>query len=227
MTSSNQPQSNSTFVLLVFGKPTSADLPQASWFRAEDRTMIVAAAQSLKFSVLDVQAASDRSLLDGVHEGVLKGTGRVIVGSVTPAVYKRIEDYAAKATGALAVKGSHDTAARAKASTEQSANIGEEVTATSSTAKASPTAPEKPTPAPKAWVALRVGSHVVAKHWYDGEANGWWIAEITAVEGNDFVIRWLDEPDTPPLKIERKHVAILNPAFDVAREWDRKPSRRG
>jgi hypothetical protein len=69
---------------------------------------------------------------------------------------------------------------------------------------------------------LRVGSHVAAKHWYDGEANGWWIAVITAVEGSDFVIRWLDEPKTPPLKIERKHVAILHPDFDVAREWDRK-----
>jgi hypothetical protein len=228
MTSSNQPQSNSTFVLLVYGKPTSADLPQASWFRAEDRTTVIAAAQSLKFSVLDIQTDGDRALLDGVHEGVLKGTGRVIVGSVTPEVYKRIEDYAAKAPGALAVKGSNDTAARAKALTEQSANIGEEVTTTSSTAKASPTAPEKLTPAPDAWATLRVGSHVAAKYWYsDGQANGWWIAVIAAIEGNDLIIRWPDEPTTPPLKIERKHVAILHPDFDVAREWDRKPPRRG
>ncbi len=68
------------FVLLVFGKPTSADLPQASWFRAEDRAAVVAAAQSLKFSVLNVQADGDRSLLEGVHEGVLKGAGRIVVG---------------------------------------------------------------------------------------------------------------------------------------------------
>jgi hypothetical protein len=223
---SNQTKSTPQVALLVFGKPTSADLPQASWFRAEDRSTVIAAAQSLKFSVLDIQTDGDRSLLDGVHEGVLKGTGRIIVGSVSPEVYKRIEDYAAKGTGALAVKGSNDTAARAKASTEQSTNNGAEGAATSSTAKVRPTAPEKLTPVPDAWAALRVGSHVVAKHWYDGEANGWWIAVITAVEGDDFVIRWLDEPSTPPLKIERKHVALPHPDFDVAREWDRKPPRR-
>jgi hypothetical protein len=227
MTSSNQPKSNPTSVLLVYGKPTSPALPQASWFRVEDRTTIVAAAQSLKFSVLDVQAAGDRSLLDGVHEGVLKGTGRIIVGYVSPEVYKRIEEYVTKASPAPAAVAASEEAARAKASTEQSANDGVQSTATSSTAKAPPTAPDKLTPVPEAWAALRVGSHVVAKHWYDGEANGWWIAEITVVEGNDFVIRWLDEPSTPPLKIERKHVALPHPDFDVAREWDRKPPRRG
>ena len=76
MTSSNQPKPTPQFVLLVFGKPTSADLPQASWFRAEDRATVIAAAQSLKFCVLDIQTDGDRAMLQGVHEGVLKGTGR-------------------------------------------------------------------------------------------------------------------------------------------------------
>jgi hypothetical protein len=57
--------------LLVYGKPTSPDLPQASWFRAEDRRTVIAAAQSLKFSALDIQTDGDRSLLYGVHEGVV------------------------------------------------------------------------------------------------------------------------------------------------------------
>jgi hypothetical protein len=219
---SNQTKSTPQVALLVFGKPTSADLPQASWFRAEDRSTVIAAAQSLKFSVLDIQTDGDRSLLDGVHEGVLKGTGRIIVGSVSPEVYKRIEEYVAKASPAPAAAAASEEAAGAKATREQNTNRGEEGTATSSTAKARPTAPEQLTPVPEAWAALRVGSHVVAKHWYDGEANGWWIAVITAVEGDDFVIRWLDEPSTPPLKIERKHVALPHPDFDVAREWDRK-----
>ncbi|MGO9721185.1 MAG: hypothetical protein ACLPOA_11490 [Methylocella sp.] len=211
--------------LLVYGKPTSPDLPQASWFRAEDRATVVAAAQSLRLSVLEIRTDAEKALTVGVHEGVLKGNGRMIVGSVTPDVYKRIEEYVAKASPAPAAAAASVEATRAKASSEQNTNNGEKGTAASSTGKAPPTVPEKLTPDP--WAALRVGSHVVAKHWYDGEANGWWIAEITAVEGSDFVIRWLDEPNTPPLKIERKHVAILHPDFDVAREWDRKPTRRG
>jgi hypothetical protein len=32
----------------------------------------------------------------------------------------------------------------------------------------------------------------------------------------------LDEFDTKPLKVERKHVAILHPSFNIASEWDRK-----
>ena len=76
---------------------------------------------------------------------------------------------------------------------------------------------------PDPWDGLRVGSHVAGKYWYStGEANGWWIGVITAIDGNDFIIRWPDEPRTPPIKIERKHVAILHPAFDVSREWDQK-----
>jgi hypothetical protein len=205
MTSSNQPKSTPKFVLLVFGKPTSANLPQASWFRAEDRPTVIAAAQSLKLSALDIQTDGDRSLLDGVHEGVLKGTGRMIVGSVTAEVYKRIEEYAAKATGALTAQAPNDTAAAPNSETEQTANIGE-------TGNAAPVASYP-------WDGLRVGSHIVAKHWYSGgEPNGWWIAVITAINGDDFMIRWPDEPGTPALKAERKHVAILNPAFDVNRE---------
>ena len=208
--------------LLVYGKPTSPELPQASWFHAEDRPIVVAASQSLKFSVLEIRTDAERALIVGVHEGVLKGNSRMIVGSVTPEVYKRIEDYVTKALPAPAAASANEEAARAKTSLEQNTNANEKGSATSSTAKAPPTAPDKPT-APDAWAALRVGSHVAAKHWYsDGQANGWWIAVITAIEGNDFIIRWPDEPTTRPLKIERKHVAILHPDFDVAREWDRK-----
>ena len=222
MTNAPQPKPIPIPTLLVYGKPTSPDLPQASWFPAEDRPTVVAAAQSLKFSVLEIRTEAEKALIVGVHEGVLKGNSRMIVGSVTPEVFKRIEDYVAKASPAPAAAATGVEAARAKTSSEQNTNTSEKGSATSSTAKAPPTAPDKPAPAPDPWAALRVGSHVAAKHWYDGEANGWWIAVITAVEGSDFVIRWLDEPKTPPLKIERKHVAILHPDFDVAREWDRR-----
>ncbi len=218
MTSSTPTKATPNPAVLVYGKPTSPDLPQASWFRAEDIPAAKAAALSLQFSVLDIQTEAKKALTLGVHEGVLKGSGRMIVGSVTPEVYKSIEEYVAKASGAPASKATSDGAAGAKSSSEQNTNSGEKGAPAPSNGK-----PDTAPIAPDAWAALRVGSHVAAKYWYsDGEANGWWIAVITAIDGNDFIIRWPDEPRTPPLKVERRHVAILHPDFDVTREWDRK-----
>ena len=44
--------------------------------------------------------------------------------------------------------------------------------------------------------------------------------------GRPAEIVWLDEPSTAQLKIERKHVAILHPSFDIKTEWDRRLTRR-
>jgi hypothetical protein len=114
MTASTQTKSIPIPALLVFGKPTSPDLPQASWFRAEDRLTVIAAAQSLNLSVLDLQTDAERALTLGVAEGVPKSCGRMIVGSVTPEVYKRIEEYVVKAMGAPASKATNDEAAGGK-----------------------------------------------------------------------------------------------------------------
>ena len=64
---------------------------------------------------------------------------------------------------------------------------------------------------------------MVGKYWEsDGEPYGWWLGIIAGIDKTDFIIRWPDDPKTPPLKIERKHVAVLHPAFDVTREWERR-----
>ena len=90
-----------------------------------------------------------------------------------------------------------------------------------------PVAPSTSKPDPvsaiDAWDGLQVGSYVVGKYWENnGEPYGWWLGIIAGIDRNDFVIRWPDDPKTPPLKIERKHVALLHPAFDVTREWERR-----
>lgn len=185
--------------ILVYGTPTSPELTQASWFRAEDKQAAKAAAEALKFSMIDIQTDAEKALTVGVPEGVLKGSGRMIVGSVSSEVYHRIENYVGKVAGAQATpKPINNEAAATKPSSEQTANIDP-------------------------WAALGVGSYAVVKYWgSDGQPNGWWIGIITSIDKNAFIIRWPDEPRTPPLKVERKHVAILHPAFDVAREWDRR-----
>jgi hypothetical protein len=231
--------------VIVYGTPTSPELTQASWFRAEDKEAAKAAAETLKFSVIDIQTEAEKALTLGVHEGVLKGSGRMIVGSVSSEVYRRIEEYARKGSGANAsAKEESIVAAGAKPVSEQTANTATLATAATSSAPATApvTAPDgKPASAanpaapstgkpentsaapPNPWDALRVGSHVIAKYWEkDGSANGWWLAIITAIDKNEFIIRWPDEPKTPPLKIERKHVAVLHSAYDVAHEWQRR-----
>ena len=162
----------------------------------------------------------------------------MIVGSVSAEVYRRIEEYARKASGAEATQKPEPTVAVIPSS-EQNMNISTADTAastskpknaaptstaikpvTASSAASPPGKPEKLAAAPEPWDALRVGARVVAKYWEnDGSPYGWWIAEITGIEKSDFIIRWPDEPKTPPFKIERKHVAILHPAFDVNYEW--------
>src|ERR1700691_2475476 len=97
MTSPNQPKETPIPAVLVYGTPTSPELTQASWFRAEDTQAAKAAAVGLNFSVLELKTDADRAVTLGVHEGVLKGSGRMIVGSVSSEVYRRIEVYARRA----------------------------------------------------------------------------------------------------------------------------------
>jgi hypothetical protein len=239
MTKPDQPKPIPTPALLVYGKPTSPDLPQASWFRAEDRQAVTSAAQTLKFSVIDIKSDAERALIVGVHEGVLKGSGRMIAGSVSVEVYQRIEDHVRKASATTASLSPTDPAIADKPASEQTMNLTKTGAAPSAptskdaepaspdnkpvTAASPPAKAEKSAIAPDPWRALQVGSHVVGKYWFpSGEANGWWVGVITAIDDNELIIRWPDEPRTPPLKIERKHVAILHPDFDVNREWERR-----
>jgi hypothetical protein len=99
MTSPTQPKPTPVPAILVYGTPTSPELTQASWFRAEDKQAAKNAAEALKFSVIEIQTEAERALTLGVHEGVLKGSGRMIVGSVSSEVYRCIEKYVAKVAG--------------------------------------------------------------------------------------------------------------------------------
>jgi len=214
---------------IVYGTP-STDLTQASWFRVEDKQAVREAAAAMKFSVIEIQTDADKAQAVGVQEGVLKGSGRMIVGSVTPEVYRRIEEYANKTSRAPAAKATNDAGAGPKASSEQKVNID---------GKAAPSAPDAnplgtTAEAPRSvkpevplardpWDGIRIGSHVIGKYWDDdGEPYGWWLGVIKDIDKNDFVIKWPDEPLKPALKIERKHVAILHPSYDTSREWERR-----
>jgi hypothetical protein len=88
--------------LLVYGTPTNPAWTQASWFRAEDREAVKAAAKELKLAVIELQTEAEKALTAGVPERVLRGSGRMIVGSVSADVYWRIEEHARKGATANA-----------------------------------------------------------------------------------------------------------------------------
>ena len=95
-----QAKSTPVPAILVYGTPSGPASTRASWFRAEDKEAVKAAAEALKFSVIELQTDADKALAAGAHEGVLKGSGgRMIVGSVSPEVYRRIEEHVRKGAG--------------------------------------------------------------------------------------------------------------------------------
>ena len=47
--------------ILVYGTPSSPALTQASWFRAEDKEAVKAAAKELKFSVIELQTEAEKA----------------------------------------------------------------------------------------------------------------------------------------------------------------------
>ena len=55
MTTATQPKPTPLLpAILVYGTPSGPALTQASWFRAEDREAVKAAAKELKFSVIEL-----------------------------------------------------------------------------------------------------------------------------------------------------------------------------
>ena len=82
MSNATQPKPTPLRPILVYGTPSGPAMTQASWFRGEDKEAVKAAAKELKFAVIELRTGADRALAAGAHEGVRKGSGRMIVGSV-------------------------------------------------------------------------------------------------------------------------------------------------
>jgi hypothetical protein len=201
MTNATPPKPTSLPAILVYGVPTNPTLTQASWFRAEDKEAVKAAAKELKFSLIELHTAGDRVLAEGVHEGVLKGSGRMIVGSVSAEIYRRIEEHVRKAAG-LDPSKPDSAAATIKAASEQNMN--------------SPHSSQLATAAPNPWEALRVGAKVLAAVWDEKhEFAGFWLATVKRIEKGEFTLEWFEWPEYPPFKSPAKNVAIAHPEFSM------------
>jgi hypothetical protein len=202
---------NPLAAILVYGTPTSQELTQASWFRAEDRQAVKAAAVGLKFSVIELQTDTEKALTIGIHEGVLKGSGRLVIGSVTAEVYRRIEEYARKRAGTETAPTAPgpEAASGAKASPEQNVNATPAVGASGTPAK-----PELPLAPPNPWEALQVGTRVLAAYWNEEkEFEGFWLATVKRIDAGEFTLEWFEAPEYPAFKTPLKNVALVHPEF--------------
>ena len=216
MTNATQPKPTPLPAILVYGTPSGPALTQASWFRAEDKEAVKAAAEALKFSVIELQTDADRALAAGAHEGVLKGSGRMIVGSVSAEVYRRIEEHVRKGAGGPD-PSKPDNAAATRRNPRQNKPR--------TTRPSAPLATSKPDPvgATDAWDALQVGSYVVGKYWEsDGEPYGWWLGVIA---GSTRTTSHSRGPTTRKAGTEdraRSTSPSCTPTFDVTREWEKR-----
>jgi hypothetical protein len=194
-------------------------LTQASWFRAEDKEAVKAAAEALKFSVIELQTDADRALAAGAHEGVLKGSGRMIVGSVSAEVYRRIEEHVRKGAAASNPSKPENAVAIATGSvSEQNTNIGAADPISPGSSRASSATPtiSKPESA-TARETLRVGARVLAAYWNEKrEFEGFWLATVKRIEPDGYTLEWFDAPEYPAFKSRTQNIAMPHPEFRVS-----------
>jgi hypothetical protein len=206
MTNTNPPKPSPLPAILVYGAPTNPTLSQASWFRAEDKEAVKAAAKELKFSLIELRTEGDRALAAGVHEGVLKSSGRMIVGSVSAEVYRRIEEHVRKGTGAPDPSNPENAEGTKKGRAEQTVNPSHSVRlATNEPDLDSATRP---------WEVPRVGANVLAALWDENEEfAGFWVATVKRIEKGEFTLEWFEWPEYPAFKSAAKNLAIAHPEF--------------
>jgi hypothetical protein len=194
-------------------------MTQASWFRVEDKEAVKAAAKELKFSVIELQTDADRALAAGVHEGVLKGSGRMIVGSVSAEVYRRIEEHVRKGASASdPSKPENAVAITTKPVSEQTTNISATDPISPAPSRASLATPtiSKPDSA-TARETLRVGARVLAAYWNEKRAfEGFWLATVKRIEPDGYTLEWFDGSEYPAFKSRPQDIAVPHPEFRVS-----------
>jgi hypothetical protein len=170
--------------------------------------------------VIELQTDADRALAVGAHEGVLKGSGRMIVGSVSAEVYRRIEEHVRKGAGASDPSKPDNAAATKtmKPASEQNANIGAAGPISPGPSHATPATPsiDKPDSA-TARETLRVGARVLAAYWNEKrEFEGFWLATVKRIEHGEFTLEWFDAPKYPAFKSRPQDIAVPHPEFRLS-----------
>ena len=219
MTYPTQPKPNPLPAILVYGTPTDPALTQASWFRAEDKEAVKAAAEALKLSVIELQTDADKALAAGAHEGVLKGNGgRLIVGSVSSEVYRRIEEHVRKGAGAPdpsrpEIAAAATTKARGRTKHEHHRRGCDLPWTLSCNSRRTGDCQAGQRDRSRDPSGRR---QVLAAYWNEKrEFEGFWLATVKRIEPGEFTLEWFDSPEFPAFKSRPQDVAVPHPEFRV------------
>ena len=168
--------------------------------------------------MIELQTDADRALAAGAHEGVLKGSGRMIVGSVSAEVYRRIEEHVRKGAGVPDPSKPENAAATTttKSPSEQSTNSVAAGAISPGPSRATPAAPGTDRPdSATARETLRVGARVLAAYWNEKrEFDGFWLATVKRIDHDEYTLEWFDA-DYPAFKSRPQDIAVPHPEFRV------------
>src|SRR4051812_47882135 len=162
----------------------------ASRFEPRNQPFVARAAALMGFHVITVSPENDElyGIAAALPVGKIFATGRAFVPFVSRAAFGKL---------APLVEGGVDSAKPA----------------------APKPAPDKPAATHDAaavknadvlWGKIGIGSIVLAEQ-PEFYGPGWWESVVVGVKGDDLMIRWLDEPDEPPLRVARRNVALRHP----------------
>jgi hypothetical protein len=183
MSSTTVKKPDALAALIVYGRLDGVELPQAAWFRKEDSQTAATAAASLKLSTIKLVSADDAALAEGVSEGSVKSSGRILLGSVATEIYRRLEERGR----AIAPTGNGNGKNHAKHSNLAPGDAWDKVQ-------------------PGSVVLAAYWDN-------KSRPAGWWPAVVIKVCDTGYVLRWHDTPNIPLGKVKRKFVAILHTEF--------------
>jgi len=168
--------------------------PHASRFEPRDQQFVVRAAALMGFHVISVAPDNDElhAVAEGLPVGKIFATGRAFVPFVGRAAFDKL---------ATLVEGG--------VTLIQSAKSGAELVRL----RADVFTTEAINTADALWSKIEVGTEVLAEE-PELYGPGWWQGVVVGVNGNHLTVRWLDDPDEDPIKVERRHVALRHPAVD-------------
>lgn len=169
--------------LIVFGRIRGSKVDQAAVFLKDDAEAAKKAALDAGLSVLDVQTEKHRQAAATLPEGAINTQGRFSLSPASPEIIAELERLLKAATGQGAALASSTKSETA------SATISADL-----------------------WRQLKPGSLVLAAG-FDEQNNlaGWWEAVIVRVDGDEFLIRWRNEPHEPRVSRTHEYIALVHP----------------
>jgi hypothetical protein len=168
--------------------------PHASRFDPRDTRLVRRAAELMGFHAIRV--APDNVELYAVAEGLptgrLFGSGRAFVPFVARGAFDKLASLVEGGVGATAAEradaGAPAVYPLAHTFTTEAANIADTL-----------------------WSHIEIGSIVLAVQ-PDMFGPMYWESVVVGIEGDDFTLRWLDDPALEPFHAARRDVALRHPA---------------